>query len=132
MLRQRLSVLLLLAVLGLGARASAHHSITASYDQERMVTIEGEIVQVLLRNPHSFVQVAVRERGKGEMRYSVEWTASGRLEVQGVTGRTLRAGDRVVITGLPGRTLGDQQLRMTMLRRPKDGFVWVSRQGPMD
>lgn len=128
----RSSALLLLAVLGIGMRVAAHHSITATYDIKRMVTIEAEIVQVVLRNPHSFVHVAVRERGKAEMRYSVEWTASKRLGGQGVTGRTFKAGDRVIITGQPGRDPGDHQLRMTMLRRPKDGFVWVSRQDAMD
>jgi hypothetical protein len=130
--RLRVPALLLLAVLGLGMRTAAHHSITATYDVERMVTFEAEIVQVVLRNPHSFVHVAVRQPGKAEMRYSIEWTASKRLGGQGVTGTTLKAGDRVIITGQPGREPGDLQLRMTMLRRPKDGFVWVSRQDAMD
>jgi hypothetical protein len=132
MRRNRFSAVLLAAVLGLGSRALAHHSFAATYDVARMVTIEAEIVQVVLRNPHSFVHVAVRERGKAEMRYSVEWTASKRLGGQGVTGRTFKAGDNVIITGQPGRDPGDHQLRMTMLRRPKDGFVWTWRQDVMD
>ena len=45
-----------------GARAYAHHSFAATYIEDKSVTIEGELVQVLFRNPHSFVHVTVTEK----------------------------------------------------------------------
>lgn len=129
-----LTRLVLVIVTGLvmcGGRPSAHHSIAAIYDDRRMMTIAGEVVRVVLRNPHSFVDVVVREPGRAGVRYSVEWSASDRLGVHGVTSATLKAGDRVVITGQPARD-ADGRLRMTTLRRPRDGFVWAPRPDSMD
>lgn len=121
--RRLLSLTAALA-LGLGSYAAAHHSFSATYDESRMVTVEGDLLQIIFRNPHSFVQLVVREPGKTATRYFVEWTASAQLGEQGVTSATLRAGDHVIVTGQPGRGVGERRLRMTMLRRPKDGFMW--------
>jgi hypothetical protein len=108
----------------------AHHSFTATYDDRSLVTIEGEVISVVLRNPHSFVQVAVQDEGGQETRYAIEWHSSGTLGEQGVTGQTFKSGDRVVISGRPSRDPAEPRLRMTMVRRLKDGFVW--RQPPGD
>jgi hypothetical protein len=128
----KLAVSLACAVTALaGMPLAAHHSFTATYDDRSLVTIEGEVIAVVLRNPHSFVQVAVKESGKPETRYAVEWQSSGVLGEQGVTGQTFRTGDRVVISGRPSRTPSEPRLRMTMLRRPSDGFVWRQPPGAM-
>ena len=39
----------------------AHHSFTATYDESKTVTIEGELVQFMFRNPHSFVHLMAPE-----------------------------------------------------------------------
>ena len=41
--------------------AFAHHSFAATYFEDKTETVEGELVQFLFRNPHSFVHV----EGKG-------------------------------------------------------------------
>ena len=46
----------------MGAQAYAHHSFAATYLEDQTVTIEGELVQFLFRNPHSFVHVMVKEK----------------------------------------------------------------------
>ena len=43
---------LVVAALALGSQALAHHSFAATYLEDQSVTIEGQIVQFLLRNPH--------------------------------------------------------------------------------
>jgi len=57
---------------------------------------------------------------------SEDWVRVGATELgrQGVTPQTLKQGDRVVISGLPGRNPTDHRVRMTSLRRPSDGFGW--------
>ena len=45
----------------MGAQAYAHHSFAATYLEDQTVTIEGEMVQFLFRNPHSFVHIMVKE-----------------------------------------------------------------------
>lgn len=121
----RLAFFSLLVLAGAAGSATlmAHHSFSASYRADTTVTIHGELVQVVLRNPHSFMHVIVKDRGT-EVRYAVEWSAAGDLGTQGVTRETLEIGDVVVVTGSPGRAPSDHRIRLTSLRRPRDGFVW--------
>ena len=62
---KRVLVVLLFAavavVAGSTAKAYAHHSFAATYLEDQTVTIEGDLVQFLFRNPHSFVHVMVKE-----------------------------------------------------------------------
>jgi hypothetical protein len=104
--------------------ANAHHSITATYLQDQTVTIEGDLVQFLFRNPHSFVHVVVKEPDGRSVRYGVEWYGAGELGERGVTRETLKPGDHVIISGNPGRNPQDHRIRLESLRRPRDGFVW--------
>jgi hypothetical protein len=126
---------LLVALLAAGAcafgatQASAHHSFAATYIEDKSVTLEGELVQVLFRNPHSFVHLTVKERDGSMVRYSVEWGGAAQLGGQGVTRETLKLGDRLVISGNPGRNPSDHRVRMISLRRPSDGFGWGMRPG---
>ncbi len=83
-----------LVVLGLGAQASAHHSFAATYLEDQSVTIEGAIVQFLLRNPHSFVHVMVKEKDGTINRYVVEWGSPSQLSGK-VSRDTLKPGDEV-------------------------------------
>ena len=93
------------------------------------MTIEGELVQFLFRNPHSFVHVMVKEKDGTMVRYAVEWGGAGQLGGQGVTRETLKPGDHVVISGSPGRNPADHRVRMVTLERPKDGFGWGKKAG---
>src|ERR1043166_8647256 len=130
---KRYLVVLFVAVaaitLGASARAYAHHSFAATYLEDQTVTIEGELVQFLFRNPHSFVHVMVKEQDGSMARYAVERGGAGRLGRQGVTRETLKPGDHVDISGSPGRNPADHRVRMVSLRRPKDGFGWGQRPG---
>ena len=117
-------------VAGAGARAYAHHSFAATYHEDQTVTIEGELVQFMFRNPHSFVHVNVKEKDGTVRRYAVEWGGAGQLGGQGVNSQTLKVGDYVVITGSPGRRFPEEaRVRMVTLRRPSDGFDWGRRPG---
>jgi Family of unknown function (DUF6152) len=124
---------LLVVVAGLvvvvSGRAFAHHSFAATYLEDQTVSIEGELVQFLFRNPHSFVHVMVKEKDGTLVRYAVEWGGAGQLGGQGVTRETLKAGDHVIISGSPGRNPKDHRVRMVTLHRPKDGFGWGKRPG---
>ena len=108
-----------------GAQLYAHHSFEATYIEDQAVTIEGELVQLLFRNPHSFVQLTVMEQDGSMVRYAVEWGGAAQLGGQGVTSETLKLGDHLVIRGNPGRNPSDHRVRMLSLRRPRDGFGWV-------
>src|SRR6266545_7091096 len=120
-MRRLLVVLLGAAASLVGAQAYAHHSFAATYLEDQTVTIEGELVQFLFRNPHSFVHVMVKDKDGKMVRYAVEWGGAGQLGGQGVTRETLKPGDHVIITGNPGRTAADHRIRMISLKRISDG-----------
>jgi hypothetical protein len=119
--------LLLLVVLG-GLVAivplSAHHSFAATYHEDRVETVEGNLVQFLFRNPHSFVQLEGPDAKGQPQRWAIEWAGGLQLNREGVTRETLKAGDHVVITGNPGRNPDDHRLRMKSISRPSDGWKW--------
>jgi len=109
--------------------ARAHHSFTATYFEDRTVTIEGTVLQFQFRNPHSFLHVNAPDED-GEMhRWAVEWGGSSQLSNQGLAGSTLKPGDVVQITGNPGRDAADHRVRMRYLLRPSDGFDWGNEPG---
>ena len=102
----------------------AHHSFAATYFEDKTETVEGELVQFLFRNPHSFVHVEGKDATGNVVRYAVEWGAGLQLNRQGVTRETLKPGDHVIITGNPGRNPEDHRLRMRTITRPSDGWKW--------
>ena len=114
--------------LALGAPTLAHHSFAATYLEDQSVTIEGEIVQFLLRNPHSFVHVMVKEQDGSTNRYVVEWGSPAQLSGK-VSRDTLKPGDHVVISGNPGRNAADHRVRLLTFKRPKDGWSWGILEG---
>jgi hypothetical protein len=127
---KRYLVVLLVAVAMLaGARAYAHHSFAATYFEDRMVTIEGDLAQFQFRNPHSWVHVNVKEKDGTVVRYAVEWGGTGQLGNTGITRDTLKIGDHVVISGNPARNPKQHQVRMLSLHRTKDGFGWGKKPG---
>ena len=107
-----------------GLTAQAHHSFTATYDERETIQIEGTLVQFMFRNPHAWVHVMAPDANGEIQRWGVEWGGAGQLSGQGVTRDSLRPGDRVVITGNPGRNPADHRMRMRSLLRPSDGFGW--------
>ncbi len=107
-----------------GLTAHAHHSFTATYDERETIQIEGTLVQFMFRNPHAWVHLMAPDENGEMQRWGVEWGGAGQLSGQGVTRDSLRPGDRVIITGNPGRNPADHRVRMRSLLRPSDGFGW--------
>ena len=114
---------LAVVALAIGAQAFAHHSFAATYLENQSVTIEGDLVQFVLRNPHSFVNIDVTQPDGSVVRYLVEWGAPAQLAGK-VNRETLKSGDHVIITGNPGRNTEDHRVRLLTFRRPKDGWSW--------
>jgi hypothetical protein len=111
-------------VLGGGA-AGAHHSFTAAYDSTKRVEIEGVVREFLWRNPHSFVRIEVTKDGVMET-WNLEWGSSSQLSASKypVTRTTLKAGDRIIAAGEPGRDPAAHRVRVFSIRRPIDGWLW--------
>jgi uncharacterized protein DUF6152 len=129
-MKHKLAVLLVAAGAFLaGTRAYAHHSLSATYYSEKDVKLEGKIAQLMLRNPHSFLQIDVPDEKGVMQRWSLEWRSSGQLGQAGIKRDTLVAGDEVVVTINPSRTPGDFRGALKTLHRKSDGFGWGTKPG---
>ncbi len=120
---------ILLGLLFSAIGAWAHHSLGATYQGDKEVTLEGKIVQLLLRNPHSFLQIDVVDKSGMTQRGSLEWRGSGSLGQQGIKRDTLKAGDEITVTISPSRTPGETRGALKTLHRKSDGFGWGERPG---
>ena len=124
---------LLISFVGLvilsAVQLSAHHSHAATYFEGQRATIEGRVAQVSIRNPHSWVQVNVKDTNGEVHLWAIEWAAATQLTQAGVVGRTLRVGDQVTILGNPARDPKQRRLRMLVIDRASDGWSWGTRPG---
>jgi len=119
----RVRLLLAFAALSvLTVTADAHHSIAGMYDQSRRVTLDGVIAQYQFVNPHPFVVVDVTTNGTTQS-WKAELDNRWELQNVGMTPTTFNAGDRVVVSGSPGRDR-TPLLYVWRLERPADGFLY--------
>jgi hypothetical protein len=103
----------------IGGSAQAHHAYSL-YLEDRTVSIEGELAQFVYRSPHTIVTL----KTAGSATYNAEWSDRRDLATVGVTVDTLRIGDRIVLTGSPGRNPHDRILHVKGVRRIADGWRW--------
>ena len=119
--------MMLALVVASGTFASGHHSFAAHYFEDQSVTIEGMLTGFEYRAPHAWVHLSVIEDGGTAAPYSAEWANPNRLSRDGITKETLKVGDRVVITGSPGRTASERKIHLKQIERPADGWRWAGR-----
>lgn len=119
------SVLRAVAGIGVSAfTASAHHSLDRTYDLKKEVTLEGKVLQLLLRNPHSFLQLEAPDETGAMRRWALEWPGAGSLAKVGINRDTLKNGDALVVTVHPGFKPADHRGVLSTLYRESDGLAW--------
>jgi hypothetical protein len=106
-------------LLGAGA-ATAHHSLSGIYDTSANVSFEGIIREFHFVNPHPYLTVEIKPDGRTQ-RWKMEMDNLGELIAIGMASTTFRPGDRITVSGNPGRS-GAKTLYIRNLDRPRDGF----------
>jgi|SRR5688572_11601973 len=88
----------LVAALGLSEVAlSAHHSITAIYDVDRLVPLVGVITRVSVANPHLTVDLKDASPNGAETTWTIEMAPPNALKLRGFDPQTLKPGQQIVI-----------------------------------
>ena len=95
----RRMILFVSVAMVVASTAYAHHSASATYDTGQQVKLEGKLVQVMFKNPHTFITLQAPDE----------------------------KGDEVVIVGNPSRVHGEYKALMVTVTRPSDGFKWGGR-----
>jgi hypothetical protein len=85
-----------LASVGLPAAATAHHSFFGRFDTQRLVELEGEVTEVLWRNPHAYFSVLA-----DGVVWEIETSSLTVLRRMGIEAGTIRVGDRIRIAANP-------------------------------
>jgi hypothetical protein len=102
---------------------NAHHSIAGQYDPRAAVTVEGVVLEVLMRNPHSQMRMEVADAAGRTEVWTLEMDDVADMAEQDITSETLRAGDEIVVFGFPARD-GSRLLHVERLDRPSDGLEY--------
>ncbi len=121
---RRTSFILAVVALTSSLPAYGHHSFAAFYFEDQSVSIEGDLVEFDFRAPHAWVYVRALDPEGQMQKYGAEWANPSRLSRDGITKETLKPGDRVTITGSPGRTASEYKLHLKQIQRPADGWGW--------
>jgi hypothetical protein len=114
----RVPVLMMAAAFISGAAANAHHSFAGTYVEHQVMKIEGKVVELNIRNPHSFILIEVQEKDGKMVRWGGEWGGVTQLSQGGVTRFTLEPGDYLIIEGAPPRDSLDKKVLVRKVWRP--------------
>lgn len=101
----------------------AHHAISAHYDRSRSVTVGGEVIDFLLRNPHSQMRMRVEDAAGVTAVWTLEMDDVEDIVAQGIDAESFQAGDVIIATGNPARD-GSAALFARSIRRPADGLQY--------
>lgn len=86
----------------LPSAAAAHHSFFGRFDTQKLVEVEGEVTEVLWRNPHAYFGVRV-----DGVDWDIETSSLTVLKRMGIDEGTIRVGDRIRVAANP--PLGDKK-----------------------
>jgi hypothetical protein len=117
-MKPRILVVMTVAAFMSGVAAYAHHSFAGTYVENKLMKIEGKVLEFNIRNPHSFILIEVAEKDGKTVRWGGEWGGVTQLSQGGVTRFTLEVGDYLIIEGAPPRDSMDKKLLVRRVSRP--------------
>ena len=116
-------VLVVSGVVALCVPVLGHHSYSELY-------IEADTnIEFQYRNTHSWIHVMGQEALGKPKHYAAEWASVSRLERDGITARTLKAGDIVRIWASPSRNPNDNRIHLKRIERRSDRWKWGGQGG---
>jgi hypothetical protein len=97
--------------------AYPHHSFAPVYDEKRVITVTGVVTQFKFVNPHAMMFMDVTDESGKVKKWEVEFAGSLNLSEVGWTANSIKARERVTVTGNPTHT-GSQRMFFRRLVRP--------------
>ena len=85
------------------APALAHHS-PAAFDRTKEVKLAGTVKEFRWQNPHTWIEVIVKDDKGQDVVWGVELTSPTYLVRAGWKSNTIKPGDRVTVVGNPVRS----------------------------
>ena len=113
-----------LGLLGFPIVSGSHHAVAGNYDTARVIEVEGEVTDLLWRNPH--VQVSMRVIGENGIAqdWAMATTALSNMRRWQIDPSFIDIGDTIRVAGNPARD-GSNSLFIRKLHRPADGLDYL-------
>src|SRR5215467_4922235 len=102
--------------------AYSHHSFSGVYDGSRVVTVSGVVTQFKFVNPHALLLMDVTDDSGKISKWTVEFAGRLNLSEIGWTPDSLKAKERVTVTGNPTHAAGLPRLAFVKIVKA-DGTV---------
>jgi DNA/RNA endonuclease YhcR with UshA esterase domain len=110
-------------LLTVGAGVQAHHAVASAYDLNKEVVLQGQLMKLNFRNPHSNLELAVPNADGTTTDWVLTTASTQVLTRAGVNRDSIKPGEILKITILPARNgdpagfirtleLGDQQFKL--------------------
>ena len=104
---KRSGIVCAVAVVAALAPVIAHHSSAPFYDPTKTVEVVGVVTKLHIKNPHSFLYLAVDEKGQ-KVEWQVEMGTGAQLVRNNLTVDTLKPGTEIKVSGQPSRAEGSK------------------------
>ena len=98
------------------AAASSRHAFSPVYDEKRLITVVGVVTEFRFVNPHAMMFVNVTDDAGKVAKWTVEFAGRLNLSEVGWTADSVKAGERITVTGNPTHT-GSQRMFFRKLVR---------------
>ena len=98
------------------APASSHHAFSPVYDEKRLITVVGVVAEFRFINPHALMLMDVTDETGKVAKWTVEFAGRLNLSEVGWTAESVKAGERITVTGNPTHT-GSQRVFFRKLVR---------------
>ena len=121
----------LLALSILPVAAFGHHSVVANFDADIITEVEGEVTEILWRNPHVAFKLKSRDSSGAEAEWNLETHSLSIMRRMDVTEPFIKVGDRVKAAGWPAHR-GNGMFVNNMLLPGGEEFVFTFNAEPSD
>lgn len=109
-------------VLLFATSALAHHSVS-NFDFDKSVTVSGNVGYFSFTNPHSFIDIQVKDEKGATTIWKVFATSKVVLQRYGWSPSSVKVGDTITVTGHPDKTK-PQEMYLTKIKFA-NGKEWL-------
>jgi hypothetical protein len=108
-----------------GFAAWGHHSLTAEYDTNKPITLNGKFTQLDWRNPHAWIYLDVKNGSGVVENWRCELGSPNAMTRVGFTRDAIKPGDEIVLDGLLAKK--GANICSTRVVKSKDGRTLLSQ-----
>ena len=88
----------------------AHHAFSPVYDESRTVTVAGVVTKFRFVNPHALLSLNAADAAGKVTSWTVEFAGRLNLSENGWTADSIKAGERVTVTGNPAHEASSHRI----------------------